>query len=66
MSEVEMDSLRAQVRTRAAATSAAHTTADTVRARPADALLELGRRVDLLVIGSCSSGTSGRILRTAA
>jgi nucleotide-binding universal stress UspA family protein len=59
--EAEVDALRGQVSQAAAATRAS-TTYDTVRGRPADRLLELGRRVDLLVIGSRRWGVAARVL----
>jgi len=60
--QAEVDSLQDRVAAAAQATKARNTKADVLRGRPANALLELCRDVDLLVIGSRRWGLAARVL----
>ena len=61
LTEPMVESLRAQARAAAAATGA-DVAVEVDRGRPADALMELGEQVDLLVIGSRRWGAAARVL----
>jgi nucleotide-binding universal stress UspA family protein len=61
LTEPLVESLRAQAQAAADATGA-EVTVNVDRGRPADALLELGEQVDVLVIGSRRWGATARVL----
>ena len=61
LTEPMVESLRAQAQAAADATGA-DVAVDVDRGRPADALMELGEQVDLLVIGSRRWGAAARVL----
>ena len=61
LSQPMVDSLRAQAQAAAEATGADFAV-DVSRGRPADALMELGEQVDLLVIGSRRWGAATRVM----